>query len=305
MKINDLMKHRSVTSCMKEAYCLMSNNTTELLKSTWWAFVTYAFMLAFMIYLRTPNKTLHDWGEENMMLSFCLQTIVYLGAIIAAFLTGATVWCWITDKPFVCILKRSITMYLLSGIASIVVVFVATIAFAGVSLMTGNTATVDSPSLTTLLLYALTIAIAIVLYMVACLPFAYMSPRYILLENGEKFRLWKSFKCGIRNMGSIFKLGILGFLVILVTSIPIYMPLSFLIGAQVTAQLGTLEGDTVGIPSYFTFLFIATTTLLLFVFTYITHWLLISYVYLYGSIENDEMKKAELRKKEKEENIKE
>ena len=83
------------------------------------------------------------------------------------------------------------------------------------------------------------------------------------------------------------------------------MPLSFLIGAQVTAQLGTLEGDTVGIPSYFTFLFIATTTLLLFVFTYITHWLLISYVYLYGSIENDEMKKAELRKKEKEENIKE
>ena len=89
MKINDLIKHRSVTACMKEAYSLMTGNVKNLLKSTWWAFMIYAFMVAFMVYLRTPNKMLHDWGEENMMLSFCLQTVVYLGVIVAAFLMGS------------------------------------------------------------------------------------------------------------------------------------------------------------------------------------------------------------------------
>ena len=116
----------------------------------------------------------------------------------------------------------------------------------------------------------------------------------MLQEKGEKLRPWKSFKCGFRHMGSIFKMGFLGSLVILVAGILIYIPLAILIGAQVSAQMGTLEGDPVGTPSYFTFLFIVVTALLLFVFAYILHWLFISYIYLYGSIENDEMKKTEM-----------
>lgn len=81
MKINDLIKHRSVTACMKEAYSLMTGNMKNLLKSTWWAFMIYAFMVAFMVYLRTPNKMLHDWGEENMMLSFsCRRSFTWVSS---------------------------------------------------------------------------------------------------------------------------------------------------------------------------------------------------------------------------------
>ena len=123
MKINDLIKHRSVTACMKEAYSLMTGNVKNLLKSTWWAFMIYAFMVAFMVYLRTPNKMLHDWGEENMMLSFCLQTVVYLGVIVAAFLMGAAAWRWLTDKPFGRMMKRFTTIYLASAVVSFVVTF--------------------------------------------------------------------------------------------------------------------------------------------------------------------------------------
>lgn len=128
MKINDLIKHRSVTACMKEAYSLMTGNVKNLLKSTWWAFMIYAFMVAFMVYLRTPNKMLHDWGEENLMLSFCLQTVVYLGVIVAAFLMGAAAWRWLTDKPFGRMLKRFTTIYLASAVVSFVVTFAATFA---------------------------------------------------------------------------------------------------------------------------------------------------------------------------------
>lgn len=316
MKINDLIKHRSVTACMKEAYSLMTGNVKNLLKSTWWAFMIYAFMVAFMVYLRTPNKMLHDWGEENMMLSFCLQTVVYLGVIVAAFLMGAAAWRWLTDKPFGRMLKRFTTIYLASAVVSFVVTFAATFALtcfyltafitapesaatAGSAAATGSaamaeTAAAGSPSLLIIVLFVFAIVAAIVLCMAVSLPFAYLTPKYMLQEKGERLRPWKSFKCGFRHMGSIFKMGFLGSLVILVAGILIYIPLAILIGAQVSAQMGTLEGDPVGTPSYFTFLFIVVTALLLFVFAYILHWLFISYIYLYGSIENDEMKKTEM-----------
>lgn len=316
MKINDLIKHRSVTACMKEAYSLMTGNVKNLLKSTWWAFMIYAFMVAFMVYLRTPNKMLHDWGEENMMLSFCLQTIVYLGVIVAAFLMGAAAWRWLTDKPFGRMMKRFTAVYLASAVVSFVVSFAATFgltcfyltafitapesaATAGSAAATGSaamaeTAAAGSPSLLIIVLFVFAIVAAIVLCMAVSLPFAYLTPKYMLQEKGERLRPWKSFKCGFRHMGSIFKMGFLGCLVILVAGILIYIPLAILIGAQVSAQMGTLEGDPVGTPSYFTFLFIVVTALLLFVFAYILHWLFISYIYLYGSIENDEMKKTEM-----------
>lgn len=316
MKINDLIKHRSVTACMKEAYNLMTDNVKNLLKSTWWAFMIYAFMVAFMVFLRTPNKMLHDWGEENMMLSFCLQTVVYIGVVVAAFLMGAAVWRWLTDKPFGRMMKRFTAVYLASAVISFVVSFAATFgltcfyltafitapesaATAGSAAATGSaamaeTAAAGSPSLLIIVLFALAIVAAIVLCMAVSLPFAYLTPKYMLQEKGERLRPWKSFKCGFRHMGSIFKMGFLGCLVILVAGILIYIPLAILIGAQVSAQMGTLEGDPVGTPSYFTFLFIVVTALLLFVFAYILHWLFISYIYLYGSIENDEMKKTEM-----------
>lgn len=317
MKINDLIKHRSVTACMKEAYSLMTDNVKNLLKSTWWAFIIYAFMVAFMVFLRTPNKMLHDWGEENMMLSFCLQTVVYLGVIVAAFLMGAAVWHWLTDKPFGRMMKRFTAVYLASAVVSFVVSFAATFgltcfyltafitapesaATAGSAAATGSaamaeTAAVGSPSLLIIVLFVLAIVAAIVLCMAVSLPFSYLTPKYMLQEKGERLRPWKSFKCGFRHMGSIFKIGFLGSLVILVAGILIYIPLAILIGAQVSAQMGTLEGDPVGTPSYFTFLFIVVTALLLFVFAYILHWLFISYIYLYGSIENDEKKKTEMQ----------
>ncbi len=316
MKINDLIKHRSVTACMKEAYNLMTDNVKNLLKSTWWAFMIYAFMVAFMVFLRTPNKMLHDWGEENMMLSFCLQTVVYIGVVVAAFLMGAAVWRWLTDKPFGRMMKRFTAVYLASAVVSFVVSFAATFgltcfyltafitapesaATAGSAAATGSaamaeTAAAGSPSLLIIVLFVFAIVAAIVLCMAVSLPFAYLTPKYMLQEKGERLRPWKSFKCGFRHMGSIFKMGFLGSLVILVAGILIYIPLAILIGAQVSAQMGTLEGDPVGTPSYFTFLFIVVTALLLFVFAYILHWLFISYIYLYGSIENDEMKKTEM-----------
>ena len=209
MKINDLVKHRSVTACMKEAYSLMTDNVKNLLKSTWWAFMIYAFMVAFMVFLRTPNKMLHDWGEENMMQSFCLQTVVYIGVVVAAFLMGAAVWRWLTDKPFGRMMKRFTTIYLASAVVSFVVTFAATFALtcfylkafltapesaatAGSAAATGSaamaeTAAVGSPSLLIIVLFVLAIVAAIVLCMAVSLPFSYLTPKYMLQEKVRSY----------------------------------------------------------------------------------------------------------------------
>ena len=194
MKINDLIKHRSVTACMKEAYSLMTGNVKNLLKSTWWAFMIYAFMVAFMVYLRTPNKMLHDWGEENLMLSFCLQTVVYLGVIGAAFLRGAAAGRWRPDTPWGSRWKRVRTKYHAPPGVRFVVTFAATFALTCFYLTafftaSGSAATADSaagsPSLLIIVLFALAIVAATALCMAVSLPFAYLTPKYMLQEKGE------------------------------------------------------------------------------------------------------------------------
>lgn len=292
MKINDLLKHRSVTACMYESYKLMTNNAKDLLKHTWWAFMLYAFFMALTVFLRSPNKMLHDWGEENMMLSFVLQTCVYLGSIGASFLMGATVWRWITQMPFARTLKRFVVFQLFSALIAFVFTFIAAFLLGLVVSLTGFS--IASASLVDSLLVMAAAVVAVFVLLIGVLPMAYMTPHYMLRQKDEKCRLWTSFKCGLRHFGAIFNMGVLAFLIVCVVGIVIYIPLGILIGAQVMAQLGTLEGDPVGTPAYFTPLFISATTLLFFVFTYVVCWLNISYVYLYGSIQNDEMKKKEI-----------
>ena len=80
----------------------------------------------------------------------------------------------------------------------------------------------------------------------------------------------------------------------MVCNIVFYLPMTILTGAQIYSQLGALDGDPVGVPGYFTPLFIIIATLVLFAYTYVSSWLFTSFVYLYGSIEHDEQEKMQI-----------
>lgn len=299
MKINELFKHRSVTSCMNEAYNLMTDNFKDLLKHTWMAVLPYAFLTALFVYLRTPNKPLHDWGEANPMLSFFFQSVVYVCLIVTALFMGAIIWKWITDKAFSHCLKRytlvsvcSFAFIMIGGII-ISLIVMALGAVSGLSFSSLGSGSVNSLGIAVLCSFMLIILIILLL-----LPLAYIFPRYMLLEKGEKMKVWKSFKTGFRHCGAIFKMGFLGVLLIMVCNIILSIPMSIMTGAQIFSQLGALDGDPVGVPGYFAPLYIIVSTLALFIFDYIYNWLLISFIYLYGSIESDEKEKAEMQQME-------
>ena len=299
MKINELFKHRSVTSCMNDAYNLMTDNLKDLVKNTWVAVLPEAILTALFVYLRTPNKMLHDWGEVNPIMSFFLQSIVYVCLIVASIVTGAILWRWITNKPFAHSLKRytlaAICSYAFAIVIAFVVAFGLILLASAIGFHLGEPAPGSAPaSATPTAIMTLSVLLFFIIAILLFMPLAYIVPRYMLLEKGKGLHLWKSYKTGFRHSGAIFKMGFLGGLLLIVCNIVLSIPMSIITGAQIFSQLGVLDGDAAGVPGYFTPLYLIVSTIVFFVYFYMTAWLLISFIYLYGSIESDEKEKAEL-----------
>ena len=294
MNKNILFKYRSVTACMKASYDLISEHLLSLLKKTWWAVLTYALLLAFTTYFQMPNKALHDWGEANPWSSYIIQTLVYLGAMLGVFVAGASIWSWLNKKSF----KKNLASYFASFVwveilafaLSAISSFLMQMLTHGKSLQTGDRST--STLLTSLGVLGIYLGF-IILYLLLALPFTYLVPKVMTREKGEKIEVWKSFKIGFRNMGSSFAISFLCGLMLAVVSAFLLLPTAILGWSQINAQLGALSGDPLGVPSYFSALFILVLTITFFIFIYMGTWMQIAYVYLYGSIVAKENKKQE------------
>ena len=291
---NELFKYRSVTACMKASYDLISGNILSLLKKTWWAVLIYAILMSLTTYFQMPNKALHDWGEANPWSSYIIQTLVYLGALLGVFLAGASIWSWLNKMSFKKNLVRyfstfvwvEVLVFVLSGISSFLLQAVS----GGKPLQPGDLST--SALLTSLGALGIYFGFLIV-YLLLALPFTYLVPKNMLRKNGEKLEPWKSFKIGFRNIGNSFAISFLCGLMLAVIIAFLLLPVAILGWSQISAQLGALEGDPLGVPGYFNALFLLVLTITFFIIIYIGTWMLFSYVYLYGSIVAKEKKLGE------------
>ncbi len=263
---------------MKASYDAMTSQPLRLLKKTWWAVLADAVMTALCLYIRFPNKGLHDWGEENPMASFVLQTVIYVLCAVAGILTGAAFWRWVNRKTLWQNLKRYLAIRVVSDLVACVVAL--GISWAGMA--------VGGP------VAKATVVLSVVMTLVVLLPFGYLQPRLMLLGEGEKLHPWRSYVTGIRHGGSIFMLGFLGTLIVAVVTCVLFIPAVILYGAQTLSQLGALDGDPLGTPSYFTPLLLVVTGVLLFVFNYVSFWLSLAFAFLYGSYRTQEAERKEM-----------
>ncbi len=262
---------------MKASYDTLGGGVKSLLKSTWWAVLIYAVLLALTIYFRLPNKALHDWGETSPIASYILQTFVYLLTFLASITMGTALWTWLNRKPFI----HNLWRFTLASLASdFFAAFMMGIALGG------STAVSQKPQIQ-IASFVLLAIIALVLI----LPFFYIVPGIMLKDKGDKIYPWRSYKMGMSHAGSIFKMGFLGTLVIMILGFFISLPAILLGGAQLFSQLGALGGDPLGVPGYFTPLFLVVLTAVCFLCIYLTVWLSVSFVYLYGAIETRELER--------------
>lgn len=283
----EIYKYRSTTACIKAAFDLMGNHLWSLVKKTWWAMLIFAFLTTLTLYFRLPNKALHDWGVSNPLSSWALQSAVYLLSFVSSVLAGAATWSWINKKT----VWKNFLPYL---VFNILITFISSIIMLA-ALRAGNLVATAGNMLW---VGPLAVLAGLIVNLVLIMPFAFLLPRLMLLQKGEKLQAWKSYKTGLHHLGGIFTAGILCTLITCIVSCIIMLPVLILCGAQTMSQLGALDGDPLGVPASFTPLLFAVSTLVFFLLSYICMWTGIVFVYLYGSYETQEKEKQQLKEQQ-------
>lgn len=274
---------------MKASYELITSHLKSFIKHTWPTTAPYACLMACTLFFTLPNKPLHDWGLQNPWLSFILQTLVYGATIIMSLVAGASVWGWLNHKPF----KKNIRPYALLSLILLVLQYIPMgIFFHFQNSIIAIAYKGDAKS--TLILLG-SIALLLIVLLILSLPFCYAIPKRMLLEDGEKMQYKKTFIAGLRHSGGFFTTGFLGTIILLILTIVVCLPSCIIIIAQLHSQLGALDGDSLGVPSYFTPLLLVVLAITCFIEIYLIYWLAIAFAYQYGSYKVQEEEKLRLK----------
>ena len=123
-------------------------------------------------------------------------------------------------------------------------------------------------------------------------PMVYSATQYAFVE-GVKFIgvFGKSYGLGFRHLGFLFTLVCTVGLLLIVVCVFLCMPGCITFFANEINGLGVLEGDASGLPSYFIWLNALSSAIMSFILQYLAIWVLLTYLYAYGSIENIKSKK--------------
>lgn len=274
---------------MKASYELMASHFKSFIKHTWATTIPYACLMACTLFFALPNKPLHDWGLLNPWLSFILQTLIYGATIIMSFVTGASAWGWINHKPF----KKNIFPYALLSLILLVLQYIpmGIYSYFQNSLMA---LAAKSEAKGTLIILGVVVLLLLVTLLLS-LPFCYIIPKRMLLEEGEKMQYKKTFLAGLRHAGGFFTTGFLGSMILFTLTIIVCLPSCIIMIAQLYSQLGALDGDPLGVPGYFTPLLLVVLAVTSFIEIHLLYWLAIAFAYQYGSYKVQDEEKLRLK----------
>lgn len=134
--------------------------------------------------------------------------------------------------------------------------------------------------------------ICFIVFVLLALPLEYSFTQYMMKREANILPdLPKSYPTGLRHLGFIFITMLITGIITTIISIVITMPQTILVTAQTISAIGVLQGDPPGMPGYFIPLHGATTAITAIMFFYLSAFLLIVTVFMYGSIEKDEEEK--------------
>lgn len=289
MELN-LYKSRSITSCLKASYNLITDGIKPLLKQSWWTVLTFAVLMAIATFLRLPNKTLHEWGQSNEWISFILQTIIYLLAILASIATGTVLWNWLNGKGF----KKNTIVFFIFTIFVIVssTIWMKLFAFLGVSVSSFfSSDSTNNITPTGILANDGILFCGVVSLQLFLLPSEYVLCKVMMKSDDEKNKYLKTYLTGLRHLGGFILLSILTDIISSITILIICIPAILLMLAQSIAQIGALLSDPLNLPGYFTCLILFLLTAAYFISTYIIYWACLAALYLYGSYETQDIEK--------------
>ena len=288
----ELIKDRSLSSCIKMANSLLGVNFAKTLKAIWIPALLLAItvsIMGFTTLLGLPSQTPTD--PQRLLLLTAIKSVTWLvaAAIWAYFL--ASVITLVSESGFKQNLRRSLAIvgvelivYLILMAIGIVVVRMVVMSHLGKPFTANFITLVCGVTVAWLLLMALIMV-----------PFKYAEMRYLLSPNGSLRRnLIAYYVSGVR--GGALLIGTTFFTVLASVCLGaiIFLPTFILLGARASSLLGELTmNDPSGLPAYFNALLIGSIVLTTFIFMIVMVWTVFVFYYVYGSIEHRRQMKAQ------------
>lgn len=248
LREEEVMKSRGYASTVGVAYSAFTSNFRELLRFMWPYSLAYAIgiWLSSFIYMKLW-PTIIGWLAEGRWLMAFGPWLLVLGltVLFVLLLYGRTAML-LNNKGLAWNMARLLTLML-----CLLPVFILSLVTLG-------------------LLW---------------IPVAYPAYQYVVNTKARFMStFFKGYATGLRHWGYMFLTQLLASICAVLVMITISMPMIVLSLAQRVSTVGFLEGDPLGVPSYFGFLVGGVMIATAFVASFVTVFLIIVGYYMYGSV---------------------
>lgn len=291
MRNEDLYKSRSFAGCIKSACDMVVTNPIKILKATWLPTIILAIAETFIMLTYIPDMTITQFGFSYPALTLTLMVLCWILSVIASIWFISSIYRLVNGQSFKETCKRSAIITIFYSIVCILIS--STLAYGSPAFATfliKHKLMAAPTAITGSYLTATILAIAII---AALLPAVSSGTEY-LVEKETSWRniLGTGYKRGWKHWGFLFTTNLMTLITATCFGFLCLLPLLIIGGAQTANQLGMLNGDPNGAPSYFRWLLIATSIITLTFMNYIFLWGCMVNYYVMGSINQREEEKA-------------
>lgn len=309
-----LMKSRSSSACIKSGYKLYIGNFRKIFKSSWLVALIYAVLCGIVatvcvihipriiMQMMASGQITYQYATDYLGLITIVCVLVIIGGIVetafyscgmsllrkhaaANAIPTPTSWfhidihiTWRTIKAVLCNLLITTVLLL---------IFSVILSFPLKHFMTGQSIYVIALTAT-----MLGVAITALLW----LPLCFVSIKYIMCDDTRFWRLLGSgYKMGLRRYWFIFVVMLVSGIIVCVAEYVLQQPAFIIAMANSQANMGVINSDPLGMPSYIIPLTAITFFVAGFIQAYIRLTAFFTAYYMYGSIDTSEAERKQFK----------
>ena len=281
--MEELIKHRSITSCIAAAWHTWRDDTATILRSTWLPILVTALAGTLHSLVHLSDASMSSFRENNPLLSGLLMGVAALGMLAGMAWLLSRLFNYHNQKGRAYNLRRAATNCLGYAIGSAIItalvmggLVLCGIPFSptpptGEALLMAPVGVIETPPLTMVDIpwwvwhFGGGILIGVLL-----LPLVHHGIRYQMVSDTLYVKhIGKGLKDGVKNWGFLFSTTFVTCMVLSLVSIIPVLPLFLLHAAEARSTVGVIDGDPSGMPASIPWLYALTSfvvgALLLFV----------------------------------------
>lgn len=309
--LNNLMKSRSIGSCIKSGFSLYADNFRKILKSSWPAALLFSILFSIagtiaVIHIPAAAASLADAWRTGASTGIFYGLTATLSLLFIAGGLAETLFysCGISllrthsrqgviqpparrfsfdFKAAWRTIKATVSCVLLSAVSSIIIIFVFVKC---TTALTGGFGTAAG----------IVTCVAILLAAILSLPLLFAAMKYLFDDDVHLIHSFpRAYATGMRHIGLIAAVTLVNIIFLTAAGCVLQLPASILFAANVQAYLGAAYGDPLGMPAYIVPLTAFIFLLSGFLMAYTRMAVVFSIYYMYGSIETREEERGRFK----------